>query len=64
MVLVVTTISLDGYHLYMGLHRIYHGSAGAMWSRLSWHRRSGQLLVWTFFGWSIKWLDVMAEHYL
>ena len=50
MALTVTTISLGGYNLYMGLHRIRHGSVGAMSSRLSLHRRVGQLLVWTFSG--------------
>lgn len=50
MALAVTTIGLGGYNLYMGLHRIRHGSVGAMSSRLSRHRRLGQLLVWTFSG--------------
>ncbi len=50
MALAVTTISLGGYSLYMGLHRIRHESVGAMSSRLSLHRRVGQLLVWTFSG--------------
>lgn len=50
MALAVTTISLGGYNLYMGLHRIRCGSVGAMSSRLSRHRRVGQLLVWTFSG--------------
>lgn len=50
MALAVTTISLGGYNLYMGLHRIRYGSVGAMSSRLSMHRRLGQLLVWTFSG--------------
>lgn len=50
MALAVTTISLGGYNLYMGLHRIRYGSVGAMSSRLSLHRRLGKLLVWTFSG--------------
>ena len=50
MALAVTTIGLGGYNLYMGLHRIRYGSVGAMSSRLSMHRRLGQLLVWTFSG--------------
>ena len=41
MALAVTTISLGGYNLYMGLHRIRNGSVGAMPSRLSRHRRLG-----------------------
>lgn len=50
MALAVTTISLGGYNLYMGLSRIRCGSVGAMSSKLSQHRRLGQLLVWTFSG--------------
>ena len=48
--MALTTISLGGYNLYMGLHRIRYGSVGAMSFRLLRHRRVGQLLVWTFPG--------------
>jgi uncharacterized membrane protein YozB (DUF420 family) len=50
MALAVTTIAIGGYNLYMGLHRIRFGSAGAMFAGMTLHRRLGNLLMWTFSG--------------
>lgn len=50
MFLAATTIGLGAYNLYMGLHRLRYGSVGAMAAGMSWHRRLGRMLVWTFSG--------------
>jgi uncharacterized membrane protein YozB (DUF420 family) len=50
MLLAVTTIAMGAYNLYMGLHRLRHGSVGAMAAGLTLHRRLGKTLVWTFSG--------------